>query len=245
MQAPTYKEFRDFALTHGYTGSTLAPHTKADEPIKTATRILLAGTRWDDEPLPYPKLCALYNGVSTITSTHSTRAYVELSDALISGRKDRPWLKPDQFTITHRLTDPYLYVTLTSDAPREGIKTLAHLAAALCLETDADGPRRVQFSYETLCRLAGRQWRSRGDQRAEETAPVVQSTEAPRRCACGAQLTGQTSQRFCSPRCRKQASRANPQRIAKNRGVKTVTATHSHHGCVTPCRGQETARRKY
>jgi hypothetical protein len=72
-QAPTYKQFRDFALSHGYTGRTLAPHVEADEPIKTATRILvfLAGTRWDDEPLPYPKLCQFYFG--EVASTTASR----------------------------------------------------------------------------------------------------------------------------------------------------------------------------
>jgi hypothetical protein len=45
-------------------GRTLAPHVEADAPIKTATRILvlLTGTRWDDEPLPYPRLRRLYYG---------------------------------------------------------------------------------------------------------------------------------------------------------------------------------------
>jgi hypothetical protein len=66
MEAPTYQEFRAWALSNGYTGRTLAPYVEADEPIKTATRILvfLAGTRWDHEPLPYLKLCRLYHGVS-------------------------------------------------------------------------------------------------------------------------------------------------------------------------------------
>lgn len=231
MHAPTYKEFRDFALTHGYTGRTLAPYVEADEPVKTATRILvfLVGTRWDNEPLPYPKLCALYHGTTpaaSTASTHCPRGHVELSDALASGRKDRPWLKPGQYTVTHKLADPYLYITLTPDAPREGIKTLAHLAGALRLNADT-----YRFPYEVLCRLAGRQWRARGDQLEKGTAPLVPSIEehteehtyAPRCCPCGASLIGQASQRFCSPRCRKQASRANPQRIAKSR-VKSVTA---------------------
>ena len=253
MQAPTYKEFRDFALSHGYTGRTLAPHVEADEPVKTATRILvfLAGTRCDNELLPYPKLCHLYYGTTPTTPTapaHSARERVELSDALVSGRKDRPWLKPGQYTVTHEFTDPYLYITLTPDAPREGIKTLAHLAGALRLDADT-----YRFPYQVLCRIAGQQWRCHGDQLAQGTAPLVPSIEehteehpdAPRCCPCGASLTGQASQRFCSTRCRKQASRANPQRIAKKRGVKSVTAiTHRHHGCVTPPRGQQRARRK-
>jgi hypothetical protein len=164
-QAPTYKQFHDFALSHGYTGRTLAPHVEADEPIKTATRILvfLAGTRWDDEPLPYPKLCRLYRGSDvTAPDAPAPSRHVELAEALVSGRKDRSWLKPGQYTVTHRFTDSYLCVRLDADAPREGIKTLAHLAGALDLETDQDGPRVVRFPYEVLCRLAGQQCRSRG-----------------------------------------------------------------------------------
>jgi hypothetical protein len=224
MEAPTYKEFRDFALTHGYTGRALAPYVEADEPIKTATRILvfLAGTRWDNEPLPYPKLCELYHGnKETASPTHSPRTHVELADALVSGRKDRPWLKSDQYTVTHECTDPYLYITLDPDAPREGIETLAHLSGALRLDANT-----YRFPYEVLCRAAGSQWRSRGNQQAKEVASLtpIAPRSASRSCPCGSTLTGQASQRFCSPRCRKQASRANPQRIAKNRGVKSVTA---------------------
>jgi hypothetical protein len=229
--APTYRAFRAWALAQGYTPETLAPFVQADNPLKTAERLLihLAGTRWDDEPLPYPKLRQLYRGSDApAPAAPAPRGHVELADALISGRKDRPWLKPDQYTVTHCFTDPYLYVTLDADAPREGIKTLAHLAGALYLETDQDGPRVVRFPYEVLCRLAGMQWRSRGDQRAKALAsmstPVVSDAEAPRLCPCGAQLTGQASQRFCSPRCRMKASRANPHRIAKKRGSKSVTA---------------------
>jgi hypothetical protein len=129
------------------------------------------------------------------------------------------------------------------DAPREGIKTLAHLAGALSLETDQDGPRIVRFPYEVLCRLAGRQCRALGDQpgKAAETSDhteVTEVTEAPRLCTCGTKLTGRVDQRHCSPRCRMKASLSNPERIAKRRGSRSVTATnHSHQGCVTPYKG--------
>jgi hypothetical protein len=85
-QTPTHKQFRDLALSHGYTSRPLAPHVEADEPVKTATRILvlLTGTRWDDEPLPYPKLCRLHHGqvaasmaaVSPLTPNEET-AWIE------------------------------------------------------------------------------------------------------------------------------------------------------------------------
>jgi hypothetical protein len=151
--APTYKEFRTLALSRGWTPKDLAPFVQADNPLKTAEHLLVhfAGTRWDDEPLPYPKLCELYRGSdATAPAAPAPRGHVELAEALVSGRKDRPWLKPDQYTVTHRFTDPYLYVTLDADAPREGIKTLAHLAGALSLETDEYGPRRVRFPYEAV-----------------------------------------------------------------------------------------------
>jgi hypothetical protein len=226
---PTYRQFREFALKRGLTPQTLAPYVQSDHPEKAAERLLihLASTRWDDAPLPYPKLCQLYREAeATAPAIPASKGHVELADALVSGRKDRLWLKPGQFTVTHRLTDPYLDVTLTPDAPRDGIKTLAHLAGALDLEADADCPRRMRFPDETLCRLAEEQWRGQGDQRVERIAPVAPNTEAPRRCACGAQLTGQASQRFCSPRCRKQASRANPQRIASNSRRATNPSNH-------------------
>jgi hypothetical protein len=60
---PTYREFREFALSKGLTPETLAPYVQSDSPEKAAERILvyLAGTRWDDKPLPYPRLCQLYH----------------------------------------------------------------------------------------------------------------------------------------------------------------------------------------
>jgi hypothetical protein len=90
-QAPTYKQFRDFALSHGYTGRTLAPHVEADEPVKTATRLLvfLAGTRWDDEPLPYPKLCRLYHGATEVQAVEAKLKFpasILLRDSCISYR---------------------------------------------------------------------------------------------------------------------------------------------------------------
>jgi hypothetical protein len=121
--APTYKEFRTFALARGWTPKDLALFVQADNPLKSAARILyhLAGTRWDAEPLPYPKLCQLYRGsAATTPAAPAPRGHVELAEALVSGRKDRPWLKPDQYTVTHRFTDPYLYVTLEADAPATG-----------------------------------------------------------------------------------------------------------------------------
>ena len=99
---PTYKEFRSFALSKGWTPKDLAPFVQADDPLRTTERILfhLAGTRWDDEPLPYPKLCQLYRGSDATSGRQASlapapRGHVELAQALVSGRKDRPWLKPD------------------------------------------------------------------------------------------------------------------------------------------------------
>jgi hypothetical protein len=74
MQPPTYRQFREFALRRGLTPQTLALYVQSDHPEKAAERLLihLAGTRWDDEPLPYPKLCQLYRGeVASTTATVS------------------------------------------------------------------------------------------------------------------------------------------------------------------------------
>jgi hypothetical protein len=47
VYAPTYKEFRTWALDQGWTPEELAEFTQADDPKATAERILvhLAGTR--------------------------------------------------------------------------------------------------------------------------------------------------------------------------------------------------------
>jgi hypothetical protein len=69
MSTPTYLQFRQLATSHGWTPKDLAPFVQADEPEKTAERILyrLAGVvssqtgfAWDDCPLPYPILCEVY-----------------------------------------------------------------------------------------------------------------------------------------------------------------------------------------
>jgi hypothetical protein len=66
---PTYADFRTLALTRNWTPKDLAPFVQADEPEKTAERILFhlagvvssqSGFSWDDCPLPYPILCEVY-----------------------------------------------------------------------------------------------------------------------------------------------------------------------------------------
>jgi hypothetical protein len=230
-QTPTYNQFRDFALSHGHTGRTLAPHVEADEPVKTATRILvfLAGTRWDEEPLPYPKLCRLYHGMEETEAIKPAKpkfpASIPLRDSCASYRIDDD-------------SQSRLYVT-TSD------RTLWDSLAGLC--NDAGG-YHIQdtnifcYPYEALCRMAGSQQRA-----LDEAREALKSSDSlpSRTCPCGQNLTGPARQLFCSPRCRKRASRANPRRTAKTRGSRSVTATHcSHPGDVTLCSGEQTARRK-
>jgi hypothetical protein len=74
MNAPTYKEFRMWAYANAYTTETLAPYVQADNPLKAIERILfhLAGTRFDDEPLPYPKLCQLYQETTGLKAKGTT-----------------------------------------------------------------------------------------------------------------------------------------------------------------------------
>lgn len=76
MQAPTYNEFRTWAYVNAYTPETLTPYVLADNPLKAAERILvhLAGTRFDDEPLPYPKLCQLYQETTGLKAKGTTDA---------------------------------------------------------------------------------------------------------------------------------------------------------------------------
>jgi hypothetical protein len=85
MNAPTYKEFRAWAYVNTYTPETLAPCVQADNPLKAAERILahLAGTRFDDEPLPYQKLCQLYHGATLeqTTKKRKLRAFNQIPPA--------------------------------------------------------------------------------------------------------------------------------------------------------------------
>jgi hypothetical protein len=70
MTEPTYLEFRQLALSQGWTPKDIAPFVQADNPEGTVERILyhLAGVvssrtgfAWDDCPLPYPILCEVYH----------------------------------------------------------------------------------------------------------------------------------------------------------------------------------------
>jgi hypothetical protein len=70
MSVPTYQEFCQLALSQGWTPKDLAPFVQADNPERTAERILYyltgivsshSGFSWDDCPLPYPILCEVYH----------------------------------------------------------------------------------------------------------------------------------------------------------------------------------------
>jgi hypothetical protein len=69
MSTPTYLQFRQLATSQGWTPKDLAPFVQADEPERTAERILYhlagvvssrSGFSWDECPLPYPILCEVY-----------------------------------------------------------------------------------------------------------------------------------------------------------------------------------------
>jgi hypothetical protein len=69
MSAPTYQEFRQLAISQGRTPKDLAPFVQADQPERTAERILYhlagvvsshSGFSWDECLLPYPILCEVY-----------------------------------------------------------------------------------------------------------------------------------------------------------------------------------------
>jgi hypothetical protein len=185
---PTYAQFRTWALAHGYTPETLAPHVQAGNPRKTAERILvhLEGTHWDAEPLPYPKLCALFEGAAPTPAPTPADVTVHRLPTPESIRRE----------------PPYLYVTLARHTPREAFKTLAHLTGAKYLSKDERGPREIRFPYDVLLRVGAR-----------DTLEVP--IDVPRACPCGKPLNGR--QQTCSARCRKRASRTNgPKRGARS-----------------------------
>jgi hypothetical protein len=205
--APTYAQFRAMALAKGWSPEFVAQHTQADDPLKAAERLLvhLAGTHWDDAPLPYPQLCALYAGGASAPAPPPVTV------------PPRPRLHPHQVSAKRDFGEFDLHVTLDADAPREGVKAVSHAVGGRQLSDDA-----YRLPYAPLCRLAARQHRDA--QPAAEEVEAEANAGADRHCACGTPLTGQASQRFCSARCRQRASRANPSRIAKARGSKSVTA---------------------
>jgi hypothetical protein len=70
LSAPTDQEFRQLAMSEGWTSKDLAAFVQADDPERTAERILYhlagvvasqSGFAWDDCPLPYPILCEVYH----------------------------------------------------------------------------------------------------------------------------------------------------------------------------------------
>jgi hypothetical protein len=69
MATPTYQDVRQLAITHGWTPKDLAPFVQADDPERTAARILYhltgvvssrSGFSWDTCSLPYPVLCEVF-----------------------------------------------------------------------------------------------------------------------------------------------------------------------------------------
>jgi hypothetical protein len=120
--------------------------------------------------------------------------------------------------------DPSYLITRCLDSAVDGqLRTLAHLSGGSKLDSQT-----YRFPYEVLCRLAGRQQRG---ERFEinpdidaDTASAAVDGMAPRSCPCGMPLTGRADAKTCSPKCRQQVSRSNPERIAQKRGSRSVTA---------------------
>jgi hypothetical protein len=120
--------------------------------------------------------------------------------------------------------DPYALITRCLDSALDGqLRTLAHLSGGSKLDSQT-----YRFPYEIICRLAGRQQRG---ERFEinpdtDTDPASTSVDgmASRLCPCGKLLTSRADAKTCSPKCRQQVSRSNPERIAQKPGSRSVTA---------------------
>jgi hypothetical protein len=120
--------------------------------------------------------------------------------------------------------DPYDLITRCLDTAVDGqLRTLAHLSAGSKLDSHT-----YRFPYEVVCRLAGRQQRGERFEIIPDTDTDIASAPVddmdPRLCPCGKPLTGRADAKTCSPKCRQQVSRSNPERIAQKRGSRSVTA---------------------
>jgi len=139
--------------------------------------------------------------------------------------------------------DPYYLIVRCLDLSVDGqLRSLVHLSGGCRLDQTT-----YRFPYGVICRFAGRQQRGGRIVISVDTDMEQQSCDStatvpnPRLCPCGKPLTGRADGKTCSPKCRQQASRANPERIAKKRGSRSATAMiHSNHPPVTPCRGNQT-----
>jgi len=146
---------------------------------------------------------------------------------------DTPALQPTAQCISGiSADDPYYLIVRCLDPAIDGqLRTLAHLSGGCRVDANT-----YRYPYEVICRLAGRQ--QRGERFAldptfgvnadvsTDTQPVTPETQpTDRLCPCGKPLTGRVDQKHCSPRCRQQASRTNPQRLtAQKRRSRSVTA---------------------
>jgi hypothetical protein len=221
MYAPTYLELRLWALENGYTPSTLAPYVESDNPQKTAVRILfhLHGSRWDDEPIPYPKLCQLYHGEepasSSLDSERSIRMRV-IREARYVGEygqdeidnapcitfqqfrrlvKQRGW--SERWLIEQ--VKPYL------DEPRETVHRIlygAHVPAHECSEQDG---RVVEAHHEPMDEVAI-PYTCLIDLYHQATQPGP-LPDGQRSCGCGCGQRVRGRQRYATPGCRQRAYR--------------------------------------
>jgi hypothetical protein len=124
--------------------------------------------------------------------------------------------------------DPYYLIVRCLDPAIDGqLRTLAHLSGGCRLDANT-----YRFPYEVICRLAGRQQRGDRIASSEPAFPCEHALNAlapavlnDRQCPCGKPLTGNAKQKYCSTKCRVDACRTNPERVAAKRGgSKIVTA---------------------
>jgi hypothetical protein len=134
--------------------------------------------------------------------------------------------QPSRFISYRSEDDDYYLIVRVIDPISDGqLRTLAHLSGGCKLDSHT-----FRFPYMVICRLAGRQQRGErfgpgvdGTFEVKEEIEAVVEGTADRLCPCGKALTGQASQRYCSPRCRQQACRANPEGLAQRKEFRSVT----------------------
>jgi hypothetical protein len=227
MQAPTYLEFRLWALDNNWLPSDLATFIEADNPQRTAVRILfhLHGTHWDDEPLPYPKLCQLYRGEAVASSApepmrsahvrvpHETRHPGEYGQDEIDQvpvvtfqqfrrlANQRGW--SERWLIEQ--VKPYF------DEPTDTIRRILHGTHVPTHECSEQDGRVVEAHHEPMddvaipytCLLDLYHQATR-----PSPLPVGQRSCA---CNCGQRVRGR--QRYANPGCKQRAYRSRTSRI--------------------------------